>query len=61
MFYVLITKLEVVKLVFSTIAHIVCLGSHSLLFTLFKVAKVYVYIFIQNIESIFLEKVYPYV
>ena len=61
MFYVLITELQVVKLAFSTIVPIDCLGSHSLLFTLFKVAKVYLHIFIQNIESIFLENVYPYI
>ena len=57
MFYVLITELQVVKLVFSTIVRIGSLGSHSLLFTLFKVPKVYLHIFIQNIESILLEKV----
>ena len=61
MFRLLIAELQVVKLVFSTIAPVGCLGSHSSLFRLFKVAKVYLHIFIQNIESIFLERVYPYI
>ena len=61
MFHVLITELKVVKLVFSTSVPVGCLGIHLLLFTLLKVVKVYLYIFIKNVESILLEKVYPYI